>query len=148
MEFGERGLRLLGRGECQRFLELHPESGNGRFKTIEIQAEDASGFIANEQYTTRVDTTAPQGSFDSLFQDNPTGSYLDTNSLNGEIRITGMVEELNPVDSDAVQIRIAEWNGVSETAEILPYTTVTGVYVWNLRLGHDSTGRRTVCPSD
>ncbi|MBN2626953.1 MAG: Ig-like domain repeat protein, partial [Spirochaetales bacterium] len=105
--------------------------GSDGFKTIEFQAEDASGFIANEQFTTRVDTTLPIGAYDSLFQDNPTGSYLAVADLNGEIRITGTVEELNLEDADAVRLRIAEWNGASEGAEILPYTTVNGTYVWN-----------------
>jgi hypothetical protein len=105
--------------------------GSDGLKTIEIQAQDASSFIANEQLSTRVDTTAPGGIFDSYFQDDPTGSYIVTTLLNGLVRVTGTVTELNLVDSDPVRIRIAEWNGASEGAEVLSYTAVTGTYVWN-----------------
>jgi hypothetical protein len=94
--------------------------GSDGFKTLEIQAADTDNYATNQQMSTTLDTTPPDGAFDAQFKDNPTGSLLNTNALNKVVRITGTVTETNLADTNPVEISI---NGGA-------YTPVTGTLSW------------------
>lgn len=80
--------------------------GSDGLKTIEVQTADMGDLVTTQQITTTLDSTAPAGTFDVQFRDNPSGAFLDTNLLNKVVRITGTVTELNLRDTNPVEISL------------------------------------------
>jgi hypothetical protein len=101
--------------------QINLNLGSDGLKTIEIAASDNVGGIASVQRSTTLDATPPAGTFDALFRDDPSGSYISTDALNKVVRITGTVTEMNLRDTDPIEISI---DGGA-------WTPVTGTFVWS-----------------
>ncbi|ULQ60973.1 Ig-like domain-containing protein [Brucepastera parasyntrophica] len=97
-----------------------PDLGTDGLKTIQVFAADVNNYVVSRQLSTTLDNTEPIAAFDEEFRDNPSGSFLDTDLLNGVVRVSGTVTELNLRDTNPIEISMGD--GV--------WKTVTGTYIW------------------
>lgn len=111
------GTEAWGASNTDDSWSITVDLGLDGLKTVEIRAEDAESLTVNHLISLTLDTTAPTGSFDTLFRDHPSGSFLPLTALNKVTRITGTVSELNLRDTDPVELSIdgGAWVAVTGT---------------------------------